>query len=477
MLKRLARKLNSRNGASLMAALLLFLICATVGSVILAAAATSMGRTSSADTDANRQRYSLESASRVIINDILGDTTAENYQGLKVDINQTWYVHLSSADYATTSEENSTSLATGDYVSTENVTSAVLYDTNSYVEDPGTQVTYGDFVLMTDQTQASASGKYPAYPQLSESSTTAKEVYAWDTESENDTTVSWAKTFNGTTNKASRSMVNTGDQSLQDVLCLMEDEIFRHYWYAINNTTQEKTQKVHENKYLESSPLRQDSDPLKDTPVTDWSEITGRMNDIYSVGTADKKPIEITPPKVDGADTKMYPVYAEVSLDQNSVLTIHLYCGSKEGTKDTTTSVKSDPEHADSSLYLVFEPEDGGPTLDYTATNVPSNPISRDPIYVQTQTGMKLAASNTDALKETYSGQDVILHITNDEGPGTQSENADTAGDSSDGLHQYTYDVYTKVTPTQTLTSQKRSWDYSVTWKNVSISTSAPAAD
>ena len=54
-----------------MAALLLFLICATVGSVILAAAASSMGRTSSPDTDANRQRYSLESASRVIINDIL----------------------------------------------------------------------------------------------------------------------------------------------------------------------------------------------------------------------------------------------------------------------------------------------------------------------------------------------------------------------------------------------------------------------
>lgn len=460
MLKRLARKLNSRNGASLMAALLLFLICATVGSVILAAAATSMGRTSSADTDANRQRYSLESASRVIINDILGDTTAENYQGLKVDINQTWYVHLSSADYATTSEENSTSLATGDYVSTENVTLAVLYDTNSYVEDPGTQVTYGDFVLMTDQTQASASGKYPAYPQLSESSTTAKEVYAWDTESENDTV----------------STVNTGDQSLQDVLCLMEDEIFRHYWYAINNTTQEETQDIHNGTYSRSSPLRQDLDPLVNAPSTDWSVITYRMNDIYSVGTADKEPVKITPPKVDGADTKMYPVYAEVSLDQNSVLTIHLYCGSRDGTNDTTESVEQDPEHAASSLYLVFEPENGGPVLTYTNTPV-TKKTTLASIYVETSEGVIQSAGSTDELKNAYSGQDVILHITNDKGPGTQSENADTAGDSSDGLHQYTYDVYTKVTPTQTLTSQKRSWDYSVTWKNVSISTTAPAAD
>ena len=263
-----------------MAALLLFLICATVGSVILAAAATSMGRTSSADTDANRQRYSLESASRVIINDILGDTSSENYQGLKVDINQTWYVHLSSADYVTTSEENSTSLATGGYVSTENVTSAVLYDTNSYVEDPATQVTYGDFVLMIDQNAATGTTKYPAYPQLSENSSITDETYAWD-KAENDANqVSWTKTINGKSSTAFRdSVMANHDQSLQDILCLMEDEILRHYWYAINHTTQETEANIYNAGYSAISPLTQDSDPLKDTPVTDWSVITGRMND------------------------------------------------------------------------------------------------------------------------------------------------------------------------------------------------------
>ena len=200
------------------------------------------------------------------------------------------------------------------------------------------------------------------------------------------------------------------------------------------------------------------------------------MNSTYSVGTDEKNPIEIDPPEVDGIDTKMYPVYAQVSLDRDGVLTIHLYCGSNDGTTDTTISVKQDPKSAASSLYLVFEPEGNGPTLQYTTTSTNLTTDTHDSIYVQTSAGITQAAGSTDDLRNLYDRQDVILHITDDQQPDTESDAAGTDGDSS-GLHQYTYDVYTKVTPQQTLTSEKRSWDYSMTWKTVSISTTAPSAE
>lgn len=473
------KKLKSREGASLMAALLLFLICATVGSVILAAAASSMGRTSSPDTDANRQRYSLESASRVIINDILGDTAAADYQGLTVGINQTWYVHLSSADYATKQQNKATTLDSS-YVSTESdLTSAVLYDSDSYIKNPPTQVSYGDFVMMVDQDAATGKDKYPTYSQLSESGSAADETYAWDLGADNAAAnVSWTKTINGKTYAAYRNTLLTStDQSLQDTLCLMEDEVFRHYWYAINNTTQEKVQSIQKTTYTVSTPLTQQLDPLKSAPSGNWTLITGRMDSTYSVGTDEKNPIEIDPPAaVDGIDTKMYPVYAQVSLDRDGVLTIHLYCGSDDGTTDTTRSVMQDPKSASSSLYLVFEPEGDGPTLKYTTTSNNLTTDTHDSIYVQTSAGITQAAGSTDDLRNLYDRQDVILHITKDQQPDTESDTAGSDGDSS-GLHQYTYDVYTKVTPKQTLTSEKRSWDYSVTWKNVSISTTAPSAE
>lgn len=456
-----------------MAALLLFLICATVGSVVLAAAASSMGRTSSADTDANRQRYSLESASRVIINDLLGDTTAEN-NGLTVEISQTWYVHLSSANYATITENKATSMEK-DYISTDDtISSALLYNTGNYIKDPKTQVTYGDFVLMLDQEKATDTSSYPAYPQLGDNS--YSEAYGWDEAYEDGTStqVSWTKKGSGKSSNALRSTVQENPQSsLQDVLCLMEDEIFRHYWYAINNTTEEKVTKI-STTHTRSAPLTSAFDPLNSSPSEDWSQITGRMAGTYSIGTDKNSPLKITPPVVEGVETKIYPVYAQVSLDQDGVLTVHLYCGSRDGTTDTTETVKEDPDQAADSLYLVFEPEQQGPTLHYSVT--PTVTTKRDsPIYVQTLSAVTADAVSEEQLKQQYSGQNVILHITNvtnDRSNDTESEGANSAG-----LNHYTYDVYTQVTPTQTLTHQKRSWTYSITWKNVSISTTDPNAE
>lgn len=53
-----------------MVALLIFLMCACVGSVVLMAGATSAGRASSAKTDENKQRYAVQSAANLIANEI-----------------------------------------------------------------------------------------------------------------------------------------------------------------------------------------------------------------------------------------------------------------------------------------------------------------------------------------------------------------------------------------------------------------------
>lgn len=65
MLRTVRNKLNDRSGASLMVGLLFFVTCAVVGSVILAAASSSMGRMSGlSKTDQNR--YAVQSAAKVV---------------------------------------------------------------------------------------------------------------------------------------------------------------------------------------------------------------------------------------------------------------------------------------------------------------------------------------------------------------------------------------------------------------------------
>lgn len=64
--------MNSQQGASLMIALLFFLVCAIVGSVVLTAATVTSKRNSSANTDANRRRYAIMSAEDVITNQLKG---------------------------------------------------------------------------------------------------------------------------------------------------------------------------------------------------------------------------------------------------------------------------------------------------------------------------------------------------------------------------------------------------------------------
>ena len=70
--KILKRKLNNNEGASLMVALLFFVMCATIGSIILAAATASSGRVKNLKAD--DQAYYVNSSAVNLLGDILSDS-------------------------------------------------------------------------------------------------------------------------------------------------------------------------------------------------------------------------------------------------------------------------------------------------------------------------------------------------------------------------------------------------------------------
>ncbi|MDD6578166.1 MAG: hypothetical protein PUE94_02555, partial [Lachnospiraceae bacterium] len=75
---RIRNKIKSEQGASLMIALLFFLVCAVVGSVVLTGATVTSRRTSGPDTDANRRRYALISARDLITEQMKSGISSQN---------------------------------------------------------------------------------------------------------------------------------------------------------------------------------------------------------------------------------------------------------------------------------------------------------------------------------------------------------------------------------------------------------------
>lgn len=76
------QKIKSESGASLAAALLFFVVCTVVGSIIIAAAMTSAGRIENI-TSADTQRYALDSARNLVEDTMLSDPEDDD----------TWYVN------------------------------------------------------------------------------------------------------------------------------------------------------------------------------------------------------------------------------------------------------------------------------------------------------------------------------------------------------------------------------------------------
>ena len=70
-MSRVQRKIEDRSGASLSVALLSFLVCAIVGSVLIAAASVSMGRMKNI-ADGEQERYALDSAMEMLAEEMQG---------------------------------------------------------------------------------------------------------------------------------------------------------------------------------------------------------------------------------------------------------------------------------------------------------------------------------------------------------------------------------------------------------------------
>lgn len=87
------QKMKSEGGASLAVALLFFIVCAVVGSIIIAAAMSSAGRMSGI-TSADAQRFALDSARDLIEDTMLSDPEDD----------ETWYVNESEIQASVGSE-------------------------------------------------------------------------------------------------------------------------------------------------------------------------------------------------------------------------------------------------------------------------------------------------------------------------------------------------------------------------------------
>lgn len=91
--ERIRNKIRSESGASLAAALLFFIVCAVVGSIIIASAMSSAGRMSGI-TSADNQRYALESARSLIEDAMLSDPEDSETNPMK----RSYYENVSDVD-------------------------------------------------------------------------------------------------------------------------------------------------------------------------------------------------------------------------------------------------------------------------------------------------------------------------------------------------------------------------------------------
>lgn len=120
--RRIGAKLHSERGASLLLALVLFLICAVMGSVVLAAASTSSQAYFSAEAD--RRYYALTSAAELLRQEIEGTTVRVRYTPAGADAES----DPASIDWYTVAADGSESDGASDFAKALAV--AAIYNTN-----------------------------------------------------------------------------------------------------------------------------------------------------------------------------------------------------------------------------------------------------------------------------------------------------------------------------------------------------------
>lgn len=267
--------MTSQKGASLMIALLFFLVCAIVGSVVLTAATVTSKRNSSANTDANRRRYAIMSAEDVITNQLKGTSDDE---GSSESFEKSWSFHV-------------TAIPDGDGYTINSSDTYVPASYTSTTNSSGTQDTTGSNSTGTTDTVFASLRKEMAekiishyWPYFTAGTSISSSSSTGDTTPDNDTT--------------------SADPSADP----WEDEYPLTDWNQIiigaNNITEND-----EDKALTEA---------KTKYLVQTSDQTGQ-----------KGPLTI---KLTGSDD--FPtVYADIKMDSAFNLTIHLYCTSGSSSK------------------------------------------------------------------------------------------------------------------------------------------------
>lgn len=463
------QRLNSKRGASLAVALLGFLLCATVGSVVLAAASASMGRTERPDSDADLQRYSLESAAAFILEELqkpkAPGTPGESTEGGKASsdegtrasqtfqFTQSWYEKTAKVSMISLKKE-------GDEIS-----SRVDKDSNDYTEGPTVRVG-GDPILLLDQKKTEE--REPSLPDPATYSFGGRTVTLSDyaeymdvVEKEDNNKFQYQTEFfqNAGNNLSSKNnTVNANNNanpisSLQDLRDVCAEQICRHFYYEMIQAGDAKSEEPDDSSWGESG-----------TPAAQrWTQLVAGKT--YCV-TMRKVRIEVAG---NGKETEsgdqgtIYPVFADVTMDQNFNLTFHLYCGSRED--DTLENVLKDNSML--NLYVSFPCDTAVTKTAYTSTSTSES--------TELLPSLTLVSTETITFTGTFNQEDIPKNSENGGSKVTVSEPQVTEGDDpSATVTTYTVTTEEKLTRTRTVVTTKRSVTLPVTWKQGVISTKKP---
>ena len=489
-------KLKSNTGASLMVALLLFMVCAVVGSVILAAASSSAGRASRADTSANEQRYSLESAAQTLIADLAAEDAEDQADNPSLgnadfSLTQNWNYHLVRATFAIKSSASALNLSGDTYHvvgNLENPKAAVylLGDsavTTAYSSDSSAVLSYGDPVLQVDdawqkdapfpesaESQAKTYRELSAeYPQLLD--TAAKTSSAWT-----DQWTGGEGDYVGTTHSGSPA-------TIQEIRDQMVEALIRHDWDAIAQNTRS---------------AGAGTDPWNGVrPASlSYGELKAKLSDGYTVTTDPDNPLVMDPPA--GSEKTILPVYAALSLDSTGRFVIHLTCGGETDADSSGTGSTGAFPETGSELWVIYAPvQDESACVTYTQSLTDplaaGNAKETNPLTTEDSGSLVYQESyesqiQTEADSEDSARSEAQRQIEDSCSDGTiyqmgsiSSEaivDPDTGEESAQKLYTVPYTVYTKEPAVvTTVTTIYRSVTVRFTWDAPEITQDASTAN
>ena len=360
---RIRNKIKSEQGASLMIALLFFLVCAVVGSVVLTGATVTSRRTSGPDTDANRRRYALISARDLITEQMKSGISSQNGSNQSESdqsgsqVNQSENSDVGSDGESSVSFEQSWEFTLVE--KDDGSTSLSSSENNTYV--PQT------FPLLKDPSKTNSD---PLFTSLRKN---------------------------------------------------MTEKVIAHYWPYFTCGKKATTQASSEVPPANSP----DSDPWQtEFPITDWDQVLSGANgsastgsgtsssgesdtalaNKYTVQTKDDKPLKIT---LNG-DTNFPTVYADVCMDSSFQIKIHLYCKENSGNSGNSSKTASDAIRPE--LWILYPVSDvsitykTSPKENATGSGNSGNPAEGSVTYnrsvkIQVSWGQPLITSDENLLK------------------------------------------------------------------------------